>query len=331
MLFINGDSTDPYRNLAEEEYLLKNFEEPVFRLWRNSDAIIVGQNQNTLAEIDYDYVKKNGIKVVRRITGGGAVFHDLGNLNYTFIQRRIPGESTEDMFRRFTMPILNALGSIGVNATLEGRNDLLIDGKKFSGNAVCIWKDRVLQHGTLLFGTSISELSAALKSRPEKFVGKAVQSNRQRVTNISDHLGGGKDVVWFRKFLGDYILTHALGGEKVVNYSFTPQQEEEIENLRKEKYATDEWNFGHSPKFSMKSVRKLPAGLLEFYYSVEKGRISELEIRGDYFFTKPTEGFVNALAGTRFTKEAVAEKIASSDAGSYFSGISEDELVSMFF
>lgn len=331
MLFINGDSTDPYRNLAEEEYLLKHFEEPVFRLWRNSDSIIVGQNQNTLAEIDYDYVKKNGIKVVRRITGGGAVFHDLGNLNYTFIQRRIPGESTEDMFRRFTKPILDALGSIGVNATLEGRNDLLIDGKKFSGNAVCIWKERVLQHGTLLFGTSMSELSAALKSRPEKFVGKAVRSNRQRVTNISEHLGEERDVIWFRNFLGDYILTHALGRERVVNYSFTPQQEEEIENLRREKYATDEWNFGHSPKFSMKSVRKLPAGLLEFYYSVEKGRISEIEIKGDYFFTKPTEDFMKALKDTRFTKEAVAEKIAASDTGSYFSGVSEDEILSMFF
>ena len=151
MLYISHPCTDPYWNLAAEEYLLKEFQQPIFRLWRNQNAIIVGRYQNTLAEVDINYVKENSIKVVRRLTGGGAVFHDLGNLNFTFIEARIPGEDASAMFRRFTQPIIEALNNIGIKAYLEGRNDLLIEGRKFSGNAVCIHNNRILQHGTLLF------------------------------------------------------------------------------------------------------------------------------------------------------------------------------------
>ncbi len=331
MLFIDDTCTDPYHNLAEEEYLLKNFTEPVFRLWRNSDAIIVGRYQNTLAEIDYGYVKKNGIKVVRRMTGGGAVFHDLGNLNFTFIQQRKPEEDTAEMFRRFTAPILKALNSIGVKAYLEGRNDLLIDGKKFSGNSVCIWKDRILQHGTLLFDTSISNLSAALRSRPEKFVGKAVQSNRSRVTNIREHLSEPHDIEWFKCFLGDYVSQLYESGDRFVRYNFTEAQNEEIDALKRTKYGTDEWNFGHSPKFSRKSIRKFSGGILEFYFTVDKGVIKDLQVKGDYFFTRPTEEFEERFANVVFTKEAVAAGLSRLRTEDYFTGITKDDLLYMFF
>ena len=153
MLYISDKSTDPYFNLAEEEFLLKEMTEDIFRLWRNSPSIIVGRYQNTIAEIDSEYTKSHNIPVVRRLSGGGAVFHDLGNLNFTFIQNLEQNQNldTSRMFRYFTSPILEALQSLGINAELQGRNDLAIDGMKFSGNAICIHKDRILMHGTLMF------------------------------------------------------------------------------------------------------------------------------------------------------------------------------------
>ena len=188
MIYISDTSTNPYFNLAEEEFLLKNFTEDVFRLWINAPSIIVGRYQNSIAEINTEYTTQHHIPVVRRLTGGGAVFHDLGNLNFTFIQNMNTVADTATMFRRFTLPILQALHSIGVDAQLQGRNDLTINGLKFSGNAICIHQNRVLMHGTLMFDVSKTNLSKALKSRPEKFIGKAVKSNVKRVTNIKEHL-----------------------------------------------------------------------------------------------------------------------------------------------
>ena len=186
MLCIKDSHTDPYFNIAADEYALKYLEDDCFMLWRNEPSIIVGKHQNTLAEINVDYVMKNNIKVVRRISGGGAVFHDLGNLNFTFVKNA--GEDAQGDFRKFTQPILDVLQSMGINAKFEGRNDLTIDGKKFSGNAESIWKNRVLHHGTLLFSAVMTDLSAALKVNPLKFQDKAVKSVRSRVTNISEHL-----------------------------------------------------------------------------------------------------------------------------------------------
>ncbi|PKP15313.1 MAG: lipoate--protein ligase, partial [Bacteroidetes bacterium HGW-Bacteroidetes-22] len=196
MLCIKDSNTDPYFNLAADEYVMKNFKEDCFMLWRNEPSIIVGKHQNTLAEINVDYVKENSIKVVRRITGGGAVFHDLGNLNFTFIRNSEEGAQVD--FRKFTQPIIDVLQKIGINAVFEGRNDLTIDGKKFSGNAEHVWKKRTLHHGTLLFSAVITDLSAALKVNPLKFNDKAVKSVRSRVTNISEHLKEKMDVLEFR-------------------------------------------------------------------------------------------------------------------------------------
>ncbi|MEG0518458.1 MAG: lipoate--protein ligase [Bacteroidales bacterium] len=333
MLYIIDTCTDPYWNLAAEEYLLKEFNEPVFRLWRNENAIIVGHYQNTIAEIDINYVKEHQIKVVRRLTGGGAVFHDLGNLNFTFIEDKIPGEDAAAMFRRFTAPILEALNSLGVKAYLEGRNDLLIDGRKFSGNAVCIHKNRILQHGTLLFSASMANLSAALKSRPEKFTGKSVQSNRSRVTNISEHLqidpNHNMDITAFKTYLGDYICSKYPQG--ITPYNYSRKDLEMIGKMAEEKYALDSWNFGQSPAYSYGKVAKLTGGVVEVYLNVEKGMITRLQIFGDYFFTKPTEEFVQSLIGTPHTRQALGKKIAETDLQAYFSNISSDELIGMFF
>lgn len=325
MLYIIDNHIDPYWNLAAEEYLLKHISEPVFRLWRNSDSIIIGQYQNALAEIDLDYVKANNIKVVRRMTGGGAVFHDLGNLNFTFIEPHTKSEESNAMFRRFTAPIVEALNSLGVKAYLEGRNDLLIDGRKFSGNAMCISNGRVLQHGTLLFCASMNNLGAALKSRPEKFIGKAVQSNVSRVTNISEHLSGQMNIDEFQKYLGEYIC------KDVTPYTYSEADLEAIEKLKNEKYGLDSWNFGHSPAYTTHNVKKFPGGLVEVNFTVKKGEIAQLEIFGDYFFVKPTEEFVSQLIGTPHTREALLEKLTLINTPDYFSNITAEQMIEMFF
>lgn len=381
MLYISDSCTDPQQNLAAEEYLLKNFKEPIFRLWRNAPSIIVGRYQNTLAEIDYNYVKENNITVVRRLTGGGAVFHDLGNLNYTFIENKENGEKREEtnaMFRRFTKPIIEALRAINVNASLEGRNDLLIEGRKFSGNAICIHKNRILQHGTLMFDVSTNNLSAALRSRPEKFQDKAVKSNRSRVTNIKEHLtlaGIRKsllaynllkeralelqrldsrptlkdaDVIWFMNYLGAYITARqsqnasqpqearqtAKAGptkETIIPYSYTPQQRKEIDALTLKRYSTDKWNYGHSPKYTFGTIKKLKGGIMEFYVTVDKGIITKLDIRGDYFFTNPTEEFIKQIVGTPHTKEEIAKKIGALNLNAYFADTQPEDIVNLFF
>ncbi len=337
MLYIIDNHTDPYWNLAAEDYLLKHINEPIFRLWRNSDSIIIGQYQNALAEVDIDYIKANKIKVVRRMTGGGAVFHDLGNLNFTFIEPHTKSEESNAMFKRFTAPIVEALNSLGVKAYLEGRNDLLIDGRKFSGNAMCISNGRVLQHGTLLFSASMHNLAAALKSRPEKFIGKAVQSNVSRVTNISEHLKTPMSIDEFQKYLGEYICNNCnlsgYNGEltQITPYTYTEADLEVIEKLKNEKYGLDSWNFGHSPAYSTNNVKKFPGGLVEVTFTVKKGVIAELEIFGDYFFIKPTEEFVSQLIGTPHTREALLERLVAINTPEYFSNITAEQMAEMFF
>ena len=329
MYFVIDKLTDPQWNLAAEEYLFKHLNEPVFRLWQNENAVIVGHHQNALAEINIDYVSQNGIKVVRRLTGGGAVFHDLGNVNFTFIDNRIDNEDTSSMFARFTKPIIEALEGLGVKAYLEGRNDLLIDGRKFSGNAVAVYKNRVLQHGTLLFSSSMADLSQALASRPEKFTGKSVQSNRSRVTNISEHLAQPMSVESFIDYMDNYIRNSRAMDYKL--YSYSSKDLCEISKLKAEKYSKEWWNFGQSPKYQFSKVEKFNGGLLEVYLNVEKGVISEIKIFGDYFFTKETAEIENLLVGTMHNYESVKSALLDIEISDYFSNISKEEFISILF
>lgn len=325
MIFIVDSQTDPYRNLAAEEYLLRSFSEPVFRLWRNSPCVVIGKNQNALAEIDIDYVKAGGIKVVRRLSGGGAVFHDLGNVNFTFIETRLPGEDTSDMFRRFTAPILYALQALGVDARLTGRNDLVIGDRKFSGNALCVDRGRVLMHGTLLFSASMGSLAGALKNRAVKYSDKAVKSNVSRVTNISSHLKEPMTVEEFIAFLARHI------GRDYPPYQYSEADLAAIEHLAVEKYATDGWNFAASPRYTFSGSAKLPCGVVEITFDVEKGLISRLGITGDFFFTKPIEEFCAGMAGCPHDKEKIAGRIAELHPDDYFGNTSPAQLAELFF
>ena len=325
---VDRHSTDPQWNLAAEEYLFKQFNEPVFRLWQNGPSIIIGLHQNAYAEINLEYVRQNKIKVVRRMTGGGAVFHDLGNINFTFIDNRLESEDSAAMFARFTKPILEALADLGIDARLEGRNDLVIDSRKFSGNAVAVYKNRLLQHGTLLFSASIQNLSEALATRAEHFTGKAVKSNIARVTNISSHLLEPMDIEEFIRFLEKFILSREKGSYKP--YKYTTEDLAAIEQIKAERYGNDRWNFGAAPRYGYTKVSRFNGGVVELFMDIRKGIITDIRIYGSYFFTKDSSGLENLLKGTPHTIEAISKVIDGITLNDYLSNITKEEFLSMF-
>jgi lipoate---protein ligase len=326
MLCIQDQHTDPYFNLAAEEYVLKNFSEDCFMLWRNAPSIIVGKHQNTLAEINLDYVKANDIKVVRRLSGGGAVFHDLGNLNFTFIVSGEDGNLVD--FRKFTKPILEVLQKLGVEARFEGRNDLTINGLKFSGNAEHVYHKRTLHHGTLLFSAIMSDLAQALKVNPLKFTDKAVKSVRSRVTNISEHLKHPMDVEAFSHMIMDHIREN-YGGDRI--YAYSDDDIRAIEKLRVEKYSQWEWNYGYSPRYMFEKGVRTNGGNLEYHINAAQGVITEIKIHGDFFHRYDIDEVEKSLLGVRHDPDAIRDRLVAFHFDDYFKNISIEEFIAGMF
>ncbi len=326
MLCIFYPFTDPYLNLATEEYLLKEFKEDIFSLWQNSPSIIVGKHQNALAEINIDFVKENNLKVVRRLSGGGTVFHDLGNLNFTFLMN---GKSDQLVdFHKYTVPILEVLLKLGIDAKFEGRNDLTIAGKKFSGNAEHVYRNRILHHGTLLFSSVMTDLSAALNVDPLKFQDKAVKSVRSRVTNISDHLLQPINLFDFKDMLMKHVMQMYPEAEL---YELTDIDKLNISNLAETKYSTWEWNFGYSPKYNLQRFIKTEGGKIEFDLDVENGIIKDIKIFGDFFNTKDVSEVELLLKGCKHSPDAVKERLLGVNIGDYFTRIGAEEFVNGMF
>lgn len=326
MLCIRRKNTNPYFNLATEEYVLKNFDEDSFMLWRNEPSIIVGKHQNTLAEINMDYVKANNIPVVRRLSGGGAVFHDLGNLNFTFTKKG-NNENLID-FRKYTEPIIEVLNKIGIEAKFEGRNDLTIDGKKFSGNAEHIWKNRVLHHGTLLFSSEIKDLSQALKVDPLKFTDKAVKSVRNRVTNISEHLKYKMDVMDFYEM----IINHIINLHPDIKlYELSEYDHQQINILVNNKYSSWDWNFGYSPNYNFKKIIKTNGGFIEINMDVINGIITDFKLYGDFFNISEISELENIIKSTPHERNFISEKLQNVSIGDYINNTNLDEFIDGLF
>jgi lipoate-protein ligase A len=330
MYFVdNKGITDPRINLAIEEYLLKTMDidqNPFLLFYINEPSIIIGKNQNTSEEINTDYVDANGIHVVRRLSGGGAVYHDHGNLNFSFITKD-DGNSFRD-FRKFTEPVVKALQDMGVNAELSGRNDLLAEGRKISGNAQFATRGRMFSHGTLLFDTKMDEVVSALKVSKEKIESKGIKSIRSRVANISEFLEQQMSVEQFR----EAVLHSIFDGEENVRYwELTDEDWENIHELSKERYANWDWNYGKSPKFNIKHSHRFPVGGIDVRLQVEKGIVQEAHIYGDFFGVGDVSEIEQAISGVKYERAALAEAIEEIDIPKLLGGITTEDFLKLIY
>lgn len=324
MLIYRNDNTDPYLNLALEESLLTNSARDCFMLWRNRPAIIVGRNQNTAEEINAAFVRDRGVAVVRRLSGGGAVYHDLGNLNFTFVSH----DSRHSFdFARFAAPILAVLAKLGVAAEFSGRNDLHIDGRKFSGNAQYVQGGRILHHGTLLFDSDLSVLGQALAVKPDKYESKGIKSVASRITNIAPHLPRPATIDQFAAAVFAHIA-ETFPGAAVADFS--PAERAAASELVAAKYSRWEWNYGKSSPYNFSNKQRFAGGLVECRLFVEAGVIRDARIYGDFFGNRDVGELERTLVGLRHDHAAIAGALAAADLAQYFTGISRDDLLTVF-
>lgn len=327
MIFIENTSTSPYFNLACEEYCLTNldFDEDIVMLWRDDNTIVVGKYQNTVEEINHEFVAENKVNVVRRVTGGGAVYHDLGNLNFTFILN-VDRTDMIDM-KKYALPIIQALKEIGVTAELSGRNDITIDGRKISGTAQRLHKNKLLYHGTLLFDSDMGVLSKALKVSIDKIESKGIKSVRSRVVNIKEYLNKDYDVLEFKKL----ILYHLFKEQPYKEYKLTDKDMEAIKSLEKERYSKWEWIYGKSPSCNLRNSKRFPGGKVEVLLNISNGVIEGCKIYGDFLGVSNIEDVENTIIGNRYDKEDIEKSLININISEHFGSITKDEIVSCFF
>lgn len=329
MLFIDNQGiTDPRVNLAIEEYAVKHLDinESYLLFYINEPSIIIGKNQNTIEEINVDYVEEKGIHVVRRLSGGGAVYHDLGNLNFSFITKD-DGDSFHN-FKKFTQPVVDALNKLGVRAEMSGRNDILANGYKISGNAQFSTKGRMFSHGTLLFQSDMDEVVSALKVRKDKIESKGIKSIRSRVANISDLLEEPMTIEQFREFLLRNIFKEE---SEIPEYKLTEKEWRVIEQISQEHYKNWEWNYGKSPAFNIQRSHRFPVGLIDVRLDVKKGVIDHCKIYGDFFGVGDVQEIEQGLIGVRYEKNAIKEALKSFDIPHYFGNVTEDEIADLLY
>lgn len=325
MKLVINTSGSAYFNLACEEYLAATYDEDIFMMWTSVPSILIGKHQNTYSEINVPYVEENNIPVVRRMSGGGTVFCDKGNMNFTFIEGNSSGFTD---FRKFTRPILGYLRSIKVPAEFSGRNDLVIDGKKFSGNAQYKIKGIVVHHGTLLIDSVLTDLSKALTPKKEKFSDKSVKSVASRVTNIFANKPDGEPstVEAFREGLYDYVES---SGDDARYYELSEADIQGIEALVEAKYDTWEWNFGKSPKYAYVTRQKFAGGLVEISLDVKKGYIEGIVINGDFFGHEDIRVLEQLLIGSKHEVKALLDRLSTVELGKYMANVQVEELTSL--
>ena len=320
MFYLESPSMDPYFNLALEEYVFERMDKSksYFMLWQNDNTIVVGKYQNTAEEIDQAYVDAHGIRVARRLSGGGAVYHDKGNLNFTFIVDRADAPGLN--FKIFVEPVIQALARFGVHAAFTGRNDLTIDGMKFSGNAQYARRGRLLHHGCIMLDSNLTSVADALRVKEAKFASKAVKSVRSRVTTINAHAPAPISMEDFKGALKEC----AMASGELEPCTLTEEDLAAVRKLRNEKYATWAWNYGCSPAYDMRREMKFPAGLVTAHLSAEGGKIKAVRFYGDFFGGELGE-LEGAMVGLPLDGH-LTEALEALRVGDYMSGITAEEL-----
>lgn len=329
MLFVDNENvTDPRINLAIEEYLLRNIhpEEDILLFYINGPSIIIGRNQNTVEEINVDYIDEHQIHVVRRLSGGGAVYQDHGNLNFSFIAPNTG--SNFNNFQKFTAPVIEAVNEMGVAAELSGRNDILVDGRKISGNAQYIAGARMVSHGTLLFDTDLSHVGEALRVKASKIESKGIKSIRSRVANISEFLNEPMTIEIFRQKLLAHIFS---GSESIPQYRLTEADWLAIDQLSQSRYQNWDWNYGRSPDFNIQKVHRFPGGEIDARLTVEKGMIIQIKFYGDFFGRIEVGELESRLINVRYQPDELNKAISVLDVSQFFSGLTSEELVKFLY
>ncbi len=327
MVYLESPSTDPHFNLALEQYVFDCMDKgkEYFMLWQNDNAIIVGKHQNTIAEINQNFVKENHISVVRRLSGGGAVYHDLGNLNFTFIVD--DGDHIDSFdFATFCKPIVAALEKLGVKAQINGRNDITIDGKKFSGNSQYAKKGRIMHHGTIMYDSDMAVLTKALKVSEDKIASKGIKSVRSRVTNVKEHMQNPVPLEEFKKLLLENMFAEGTLEQGVL----TENDLEQVRALQKERYDTWEWNYGESPKYNIVKRRRFEGcGNLEVHMDVDNGIITAFDVFGDYFGNGDKAELAGYIIGQKAEAQALENAIANVNIDEYFNNMTKDDFISL--
>ncbi|MDN4493159.1 lipoate--protein ligase [Ureibacillus aquaedulcis] len=330
MYFVdNKGITDPRINLAIEEFVLRNMDiekDDFLLFYINQPSIIIGKNQNTIEEINTDYVEENGIIVVRRLSGGGAVYHDLNNLNFSFLTKD-DGNSFHN-YKKFTQPVVDALEKLGVNAELSGRNDILAEGRKVSGNAQYATRGRMFSHGTLLFKTDVDAVASSLKVKKDKIESKGIKSVRSRVGNISDYL---KEPMTIEEFRTE-ILKSIFGGEENIQYyELTEEDWKKIHEISEQRYQKWDWNYGKSPRFNIQKTHRFPSGGIDIRLEVNKGIIEEIKIFGDFFGVGDVADIEKLLVGVKYDRTSIAEAIGEIDTAHYFGAVTKEDFLKLIY
>ncbi|WP_127534236.1 lipoate--protein ligase [Paenibacillus kobensis] len=328
MLFIDNQGiTDPTINLAIEEYVLRQLPmtDSYLLFYINEPSIIIGKNQNTVEEINSEYVEERGIHVVRRLSGGGAVYHDTGNLNFSFLTKD-DGQSFHN-FRKFTQPVIDALQALGVDAELSGRNDIQIGERKVSGNAMFATRGRMFSHGTLLFASEMEHVSSALKVKPMKVESKSTKSVRSRVANITEFLQSPMTIEQFR----DELLRRIFGMEpsEVPQYKLTEEDWKAIRELSETRYRNWDWNYGRSPKCNIQNAYKFGAGIIDVRLDVEEGLISAIRVFGDFFGVGDVADIEQRLTGVRYEESAIMAALEGIEANYYFGNVTKEQFIDL--
>jgi len=328
VIFVDNENTyDPRVNLAIEEHLVRNLnvEGDILLFYINEPSIIIGRNQNTLEEINYPYVEEHHIHVIRRLSGGGAVYHDHGNLNFSFINAN--GKEFLHNFKKFTAPVVKVLNSMGVPAEMTGRNDIVVEERKISGNAQYAIGSKLVSHGTLLFNSDLSTVSNALNVKIEKIESKGIKSVRSRVANISEYLQDQMDILEFRERVKDGILAEANNGE----YHLTNEDWDQIQRISRDRYQQWDWNFGRSPKFNVQKTQRFPFGQIDARIEVQNGAIEQVKFFGDFLGLRDVADVEHRLVGTRYDRPHIQAALEGIELKDYLGGFTAEELATFLF